>query len=515
MTSPENLHQVAVQRQSTGELKVGVSYDEDQVSRLQGNAPPIINIFTLKAIAVKLRHRASGFKFKKKQDKEEPGNSFEAGKPLLEARHGDSTLHSTSSLATSVKLIEGPSNLEGLYTILAHPMCSLLVCVPLGITSSVMEWGDGWSFWLNFLALIPLAKILGDATEELAAYIQNDTISGLLNASFGNAVEMIVAVQALRANLMQVVKLSLLGSVLSNILLVLGCAFFLGGLSPSGTNRGKFHSQLMESREGQRRYGIEKEQKFATKSALLSMAMLLFSCMSFALPTIFSTCIKAEERIVLAVSRKGAWLVLSAYAAFLIFQLLTHRRTLAMDEDLPVPVEENPGPEMGEEEEEEEDASISPWCSISLMAACSVVTAFNSEALVNVINGVVHNAGIPESFISVILLPIAGNACEHASAVRFAMNDRPGLAIGISVGSATQVALLVVPFSVIAGSLMNKNLDLDFGALNCSVVTFSVMVVTTLLFDGRSNWMKGYLLMVLYGFIAMLYWYLPTNEDPS
>merc|ERR1712062_372026 len=120
---------------------------------------------------------------------------------------------------TSLNVIVGPSNSEGLYTIFAHPMCSLLVCVPLGITSYHMEWGDSWSFWLNFLALIPLAKILGDATEELAAYIQNDTITGLLNASFGNAVEMIVSVQALRAGLLQVVKLSLLGSVLSNILL--------------------------------------------------------------------------------------------------------------------------------------------------------------------------------------------------------------------------------------------------------------------------------------------------------
>merc|ERR1719362_356400 len=143
---------------------------------------------------------------------------------------------------------------------------------------------------------------------------------------------------------------------------------------------------------------------------------------------------------------------------------------------------------------------------------CTVVTAVSSEFLVDAIESVVKSAHIPESFIGIILLPIAGNACEHASAVRFAMNDRPGLAIGISVGSSTQVALLVVPFAVIVGSFMNKDLDLDFGALNAAVVTFSVMVVTTLLLDGHSNWMKGYLLMVLYGFIAMLYWSVPTSH---
>jgi len=477
-----------------------------------------------------LRHRATGFQFRKK-GKDESGiisNSFsEAGeasrRPLL-GREDDSKVSTSSTAQSTVKTIEGPSNYEGLCTIFAHPMCSLLVCVPLGFLSYALEWGDGWTFWLNFLALIPLAKILGDATEELAAYMENDTISGLLNASFGNAVEMIVAVQALRADLLQVVKLSLLGSVLSNILLVLGCAFFVGGLSPSGTSQGKFHSfhQLQDSQSSQRRYVMEKEQKFATKSALLSMAMLLFSCMSFALPTIFRTCTAAPEADVLSVSRKGSWLVLSAYGAFLIFQLLTHRRTLALDEDLPVPAADSPmtanhGQELEEadeeEEEEEEEASISPLCSISLMAACSVVTAFNSQALVDVLESVVESAGIPESFIAVILLPIAGNACEHASAVRFAMNDRPGLAIGISVGSSTQVALLVVPFSVIMGSFLNRPLDLDFGALNTAVVTFSVMVVTTLLFDGRSNWMKGYLIMVLYGFIAMLYWYVPTSQS--
>ncbi|CAE8709737.1 unnamed protein product [Polarella glacialis] len=131
---------------------------------------------------------------------------------------------------------------------------------------------------------------------------------------------------------------------------------------------------------------------------------------------------------------------------------------------------------------------------------------------------VVKSNGIPQTFIGVILLPIAGNACEHASAIRFAMQDRPGLAIGISVGSSTQIALLVVPFSVIMAWIVGQPLDLDFGCLNVAVVTLSILVVLTLLLDGRSNWFKGYIMCSMYAFIAVLYWYTPDaglNQVPS
>jgi len=481
-----------------------------------------ISPMKLKVMAMKMRHRVRGYSFTVTQQPltqeqqqvltpashsrlergDRPSGATTAQEPLLPVRRDSQQ---------SYVSVEGPNNLLGLRTIFIHPFCLPLVCVPLGIMSGCWNWGETWTFWLNFLALVPLAKILGDATEELAASIKNDAITGLLNATFGNAVEMIVAVQSLRKGLYEVVKTSLLGSVLSNVLLVLGTAFLLGGLTHSKQQRGRFHT-INDSDFKDHILGLEKEQKFPLKGALINMAMLLFSCMSFALPTIFNSFPSDDSLSVLKVSRFGALIVGSSYIAFLVFELVTHTKTLTKEEaslgnsNTPIAYETE------DEQEEEESASLTAWCSLLLMALCTLVVAVNSEFLVDAIDAVVRSCGIPVSFIGVILLPIAGNACEHAAAIRFAMQDRPGLAIGIAVGSSTQVALLVVPFSVLVGWAMDKPMNLDFGALHTVVVTLSILVVLTLLLDGRSNWLKGYILVCLYVFIAVLYWYAPAHH---
>lgn len=532
---------------------------QEELLRLGVGRTGNINPIKLKAMAMKLRHHVQGYSFHRQTSQQhaplhceqpslsaseqlelrlpEPlqalplqpqensrssriGVEHSLEDPLLGTSVArNSTERRRPSAETSIVAVDGPDNLLGLKTILFHPMCLLLVCVPLGVASRPLGWSDSWTFWLNFLALVPLAKILGDATEELASSIGNDTISGLLNATFGNAVEMIVAVQSLRADLLMVVKTSLLGSVLSNILLVLGTAFLLGGLTSSKKQRGRFYSfNNGDSVFRERFIGLEKEQKFPVKGALISLAMLLFSCMSFALPTIFDLFPSDDSESVLQVSRIGAWIVMSSYVAFLIFQLVTHRKTLTKEEkeftsSSPRPFTEDSEDDVeAKEDSDDEVASLTWWFALILMAACTVVVSVNSELLVDAIEPVVRSYGIPYNFIGIILLPIAGNACEHAAAIRFAVQDRPGLAIGIAVGSSTQVALLVVPLSVIAGWYLDKPMDLSFGALHTAVVTLSVLVVLTLLLDGRSNWLKGYILVCLYVFIAVLYWYVPTQH---
>lgn len=458
-----------------------------------------INPIKLKAMAMRLRHRVQGYRFKR------TGQS-ELASPLLQTTAEPETIPELPRLGSVANII-GPNNVLGLETIFYHPICVLLIAVPLGIISDILHWPSSCTFWLNFLALVPLAKVLGDATEELAASLQNDTVSGLLNATFGNAVELIVSIQSIRAHLFSVVKASLLGSVLSNILLVLGMAFLFGGLTRSETRRGRFHS-FSEVEEDFVPFGSrwEKEQKFPVKGALLSIAMLLFSCMSFALPTIFNSWPTDDRPSVLKVSRIGACIVSVSYMMYLVFQLLTHNATLKKEETaLGSGFSEN-----GDDDEEEGGAGLTAPCALFLMAISTLVVALNSELLVGVLEAVVESNGIPESFIGVILLPIAGNACEHASAIRFAMQDRPGLAIGISVGSATQIALFVVPFSVIIAWFLDEPLDLDFGDLNTAVVTLSILVVLTLLLDGRSNWFKGYILCSMYGFLSVLYWFVPN-----
>eukprot|EP00929_Paragymnodinium_shiwhaense_P084042 TRINITY_DN44920_c0_g1_i2.p1 TRINITY_DN44920_c0_g1~~TRINITY_DN44920_c0_g1_i2.p1 ORF type:complete len:546 (-),score=80.37 TRINITY_DN44920_c0_g1_i2:109-1746(-) len=474
-----------------------------------------LNPIVLKAMAMKLRHRAQGVRFRKVGDALQ-----ELGHPLLRDQN------KTDTMTSNLLILAGPENLIGLRTIFLHPLSILLFASPLGAASWYYEWSSASTFFLNFTALVPLAKVLGDCTEELSAAINSDTISGLLNASFGNAVEMIVAVQSLRVGLLSVVKQSLLGSVLSNVLLVLGMSFFCGGLTKSKRRKGQFYSFQEPDYEGCW-ITLEKEQKFAVKTALVSTAMLLFSCTSFALPTVFDTLPTNDVYEVLKVSRIGAVIVFLSYLAFLFFQLVTHKNTLSKEEtDLAVsssrqaqaaqvlsPPTDQDSIDLVEEDDDDGGPGLTAPCAILCMVLCTLVVAANSDFLVDALEPVVHDVGIPQSFIGVILLPIAGNACEHAAAIRFAMRDRPGLAIGIAVGSSTQVALFVVPFSVIVGWAMCQPLDLNFGLMNTSVMILSVLVLLTLILDGRSNWFKGYLLMSLYTFIGVLYWYYPQLEE--
>mmetsp|Transcript_17527 Transcript_17527/g.61258 ORF Transcript_17527/g.61258 Transcript_17527/m.61258 type:complete len:514 (+) Transcript_17527:101-1642(+) len=494
-------------------------FDYEELERLDDKSYHSgLSAIKMKAMAMKFRHKALGYKFSTTEGKLAKTSSGPLSGSLTDPLQARSPQMPREG---SVQEVLGPDNIIGLKGIFWHPLCIPLVCAPLGIMSAILGWGDSWTFWLNFAALIPLAKILGDATEELAAGLHNDTVSGLLNATFGNAVEVIVAVQSIRAGLYSVVKSSLLGSVLSNILLVLGMSFLFGGLTPSKTKKGKFHS-FRGNNWNKRLIGLEKEQKFPIKSALISLGMLFFACMVVVLPTLFNALPSDDEQRVLKVSRIGAWITMSAYVMYLAFQLLTHAVTLSADDrmdggesrvnlapDTPAQPEDVFDSKDDDDEEDEESASIDLWVALLLMSLSTLVVAINSGFLVDTIQKVAEGSGLPMGFIGVILLPIAGNACEHASALRFSMRDRPGLAIGIAVGSATQVALLVIPLSVIIGQAIDKPMDLDFGVLNVAVVTFSLLVVVIMLLDGRSNWFKGYVLCAMYVFIAALYLYIP------
>jgi Ca2+:H+ antiporter len=410
------------------------------------------------------------------------------------------------SSSEDLHTIEGPHNLVGLKSIFVHPFSLGLVFIPFGILSGHFEWSPMLTFWLNFCALIPLAKILGDGTEELAAALQNDALSGLLNATFGNAVEMIMTVVALQKNDFVLVKTSLMGSILSNCLLVLGASFLAGGFTPSASAQG---ADDFQSRRGC--CVVDKEQRFPVRSALTSTGLLFLAITSFVLPSLFAEDACDAE---LKVSRIGSLLLITAYVAFLVYQLFTHSVTLMQEERAISDFHLDEGAE--EDEEEEEAAGLSIWCSVLLMFGSALCISANSEYLVGSIEEVVTHFNIPMQFIGVILVPIVGNACEHAGAVRFAMRDKPALSIGIAVGSSTQIALLVVPFSVIVGWMMDKEMDLNFGQMHSMVMLMSALVLLAVLLDGRGTWLKGYLLIITYLFIAVLYWFLPLpqHQDP-
>lgn len=266
------------------------------------------------------------------------------------------------------------------------------------------------------------------------------------------------------------------------------------------------------------------------------------------------------KEINLLISRGIALLALSSYCAYLVFQLYTHidlfeddggdedednclgdapdDDELEYDDDLPVRQTSNASDVarrssrmsrsgttsmdaknslrhragVKAKKKEKEPSALSLRCSTGLLFVVTLMVSVSSELLVGAIERVVERSGIGQVFIGTILLPIIGNACEHMSAVRFAIADRTALSIGIAVGSSTQIALLVVPWAVCAGWVMDKPMDLDFHPLNTTVLIISVLIVLSIVWDGRSHWIEGYMLCMAYCIIATLYWNIPDEE---
>lgn len=401
-------------------------------------------------------------------------------KELLKAKHVE-LLHDPSGDAPEHQPLDKPalSNCRGLaHIVFFDPISILLICWPLGIAASFFGWSDIWKFWLNFIAMVPLAKILGDATEELAAGLNNDTLGGLLNATFGNAVEMILTLQTMRAGQIEVVKGTLLGSIISNILLVLGMSFFCGGLTPVD---GKFRG---------------KQQIFSSDAALTNFTMLFVAMASFALPSIFLSThdyARKNSEVCLIISRWCSIYIMIAYIAFLIFQLYSHIDIFQGGED------------------EEAQAQLSVCVSLCLLCVTTGFVAFSSELLVQSIDGLCEEWQLGRQFIGIILLPIVGNACEHVGAVRMAMIEKLDITIGIAVGSSTQIALFVIPSSVLLGWVIDQPMDLNLGTMETAVMVFAILIAFSVITDGNSHWLEGFMLMITYFVIATLYWFVPDE----
>jgi len=357
---------------------------------------------------------------------------------------------------------------KGVMSILCTWLNLLLIFVPLGILSPRLEWGCATTFACNFTAIVPLAGILGASTESLAAHT-GQMIGGLLNATFGNAVEMIVTINAIKAGLVSVVQGSLLGSILSNLLLVLGMAFFAAGMRM-------------------------KESSFNLTGASANVTCLTLASISLALPTIYSHLPGTEIEDMLAISRVSSIVIAMVYLMFLWFQLVTHADMFTSGE-----------------EEEEEEAVMGPGTSIAVLFGATLAVAVCSEYLVDSIEGVSEEYGLPKAFIGVILLPIVGNAAEHATAVTCAAKGKMDLSLGVAIGSSTQIALFVVPFSVVVGWMYDVPMSLDFRAFDSTVLMLSVFLASIVLHDGYSNWLEGAMLVATYILIAIICWFIPEE----
>jgi len=302
---------------------------------------------------------------------------------------------------------------------LGKPVNILLLFGPLAFCSHYLEWGSTYVFWFNFLVMLPLASILGDFTEEVALHT-NETIGGLVNATFGNAVEVVVAIQALLADEFRIVQSSLLGSIFSNLLLVLGCSFFFGGLK-------------------------YKEQRFNSTAASASMGLLALSSVAMVLPSPFAKYYNIEDEDVLIISRVAAIFLLFMYMQLLIFQLYTHKDILTEEQRTLQRSISSLDLVREEEEEEEEEASIPMSVALTGMLLTTLLVAVFSAYLVGSIDSFCEVSGISRTFVGIIILPIAGNAVEHITAVTVAMKNKMDLAMGGKVLSLGKPLLRWLP----------------------------------------------------------------------
>lgn len=277
----------------------------------------------------------------------------------------------------------------------------LLILAPFAAWAHYMNWGATYIFWLNFLVMIPLASILGDFTEEVALHT-NQTVGGLVNATFGNAVEVVVAIQALLANEIRVVQASMIGSIFSNLLLVLGCCFFFGGLK-------------------------YKEQSYNGTAATANLGLLSLSSIALVLPTPFAEYYNVQDEHVLIISRFAAVFLLFMYIQLLVFQLHTHAEIF----DGEAGNDENEDESKDDKSEEEEEEATIPMnvALIGLLLTTLTITIF-SDFLVESIDEFCEESGVSRTFVGLIILPIVGNAVEHITAVTVAMKNKMDLSMG-------------------------------------------------------------------------------------
>ncbi|KZP21157.1 calcium/proton exchanger [Athelia psychrophila] len=353
----------------------------------------------------------------------------------------------------------------------------LLVFVPLSFVSHHLNWDAALRFSFSFIAILPLAKLLGEATEQMSMKL-GQTLSGLLNASFGNAVEIIVGVAALLQDEIRIVQTSMLGSILSNLLLVLGCSFFAGGL--------KF-----------------KESNFQVTAAQAASSLMTLACLTLVIPAAYNSSFKdtpgSTQEGLLIISRGTALLLLGVYVAYLFFQLKTHKELFLAKQ----PVDEE-GHVV--EEVEEEEANMSVVAAGSALLIVTVITSFCADYLVASIEETATRYHIPKPFIGLILIPIVANAAEHVTSVWMAMKGKMELTIGICVGSSIQIASFVIPLLVIVGWVTGHELTLFFADFETIVLFVSVLLVNLLVQDGKSNYMEGLMLITLYIVIAIAFW---------
>ena len=336
----------------------------------------------------------------------------------------------------------------------------LLLAVPGAFVANSMHLSPVLVFVLACLAVLPLAGFMGDATEHLSART-GPTVGGLLNATFGNAAELIIALVALRAGMVDLVKASITGSILGNLLLIMGLSLLLGGINKS-------------------------ELRFNRTSAGMSAGMLVAALVGLVFPALFhATHPNPSALTELRISEGVSVVLIIVYLGSLLFTLRTHRWLLGGDPH------DMPGPIWGVAR------------AVIVLALATVGVAVMSEILVHAVEAVTEELGLTPTFLGLIVIPLIGNAAEHATAVVVARKGKMDLALQIAYGSSTQIALLVAPILVFAGLFLGQEMNLVFTPFEVMAVFLATFIASMGTGDGESHWFEGLMLLAVYVIIAI------------
>jgi Ca2+:H+ antiporter len=351
----------------------------------------------------------------------------------------------------------------------------LLAFVPVTLALEHLHAPPPLVFFSAALAIVPIAALIVRSTEHLATYT-GQAVGGLLNATFGNAPELIIALVALKAGLLDMVRASLAGAILANLLLALGVAFLLGGL--------RFRTQT-----------------YNAQAARLYSSMMLVATISLVVPSAFSRFVAPDETVreETLLNIGLAVVLLVAYALYLVFSLKTHPDELAGVE--------------GGEEAEHHGPRWSRGKAVGGLVLASLLAAWMSEILVGAAEGTGKSLGMSEVFIGIVFLAIVGGAAESSSAIAMARRNRMDLAVGIALGSCIQIALFVAPVLVIASYVIApRPLELSFSRAEILSLFMAVLIGTLVAGDGRANWFKGVQLVAVYLIIALMFYFIPAPQ---
>jgi Ca2+:H+ antiporter len=368
---------------------------------------------------------------------------------------------------------------------------ALLAFVPISAAAEHFHWGDGAVFLTAVLAILPLAVWLSTATEEISIAL-GPNLGALLNALFGNATELIIALTALRAGLVGIVKASITGTVMANLLLALGLSMLVGGI---GRN----------------------EQTFQPVVARVNGSAMTLAVLAILIPSLTSLDPLQSAAGIGAFSRFVAWLLLLVYGLTLVFSLRTHRSLYEVAQlDLAAETgvvetgaAELVGPEIAEASGGHgHRPPLLPWLLVLLGATAGI--AYESELFVGVVETVSEGFGLSGLFTGVVLLPLLGGVAEYITAVGMARRNKMDLAVSVALGSTLLVALLVVPVLVLVGPALGHPLDLSFNPYELVAIATAVVVSNLASLDGRSDWLEGVLLLAAYVILAAGFFFQST-----